>query len=307
MQFDYRATSKIISYMPERIKNALLSLDKRVLYKITELRLHSGGCVGVVIAGKNYYLSGAGITKDASFSFKSDASEVENVLYNLCGGSFFVHENSLSEFYMAVDGIRVGISGRAKITDGKAVGISDIFGLCIRIPHHIENASKNLYDILLSSGFHNSCGVLIVSKPGVGKTTLLRDLALKLSSGEKPFRVCVIDERCEIYDKDLFSLSHCDFLQCVDKINGIETASRLLSPEIIICDEISCPEEAEKIARIKSRGIIFICSFHADSAANALGKDYIKIMFKEKVFDSVYELSRDGQAVLGKYTRYGND
>ena len=47
----------------------------------------------------------------------------------------------------------------------------------------------------------------------------------------------------------LFDRCCVDFLKGIDKIKGMEIAGRVLSPEIIICDEIATPEEAEKITR----------------------------------------------------------
>ncbi len=300
-----KSLEKAAGFLPKKISDSIYSLSTQTYNSITELRLHKNGCVGVVIDNQNHYLSPAGITADANYAYKTSANDIEDFLYNLCDGSVFIHENTIKNFYISIDNIRVGISGKAKYTDGKISTLSDITGLCIRLPRYIENFASELYGILMDKGFDDGAGVLISSKPGIGKTTLLKDLSVKLSSSNqknKPYRVCVIDEREEIYDEKLFSSTHCDFLLGVDKIQGIETASRLLSPQIIICDELSGYDEALKICKIKSRGIVFICSVHADSPDGVLSKDYLKEMFDEKIFKGIYHLTKDGRNVTGKYT-----
>ncbi|MBQ8759471.1 MAG: hypothetical protein IJZ20_07240, partial [Clostridia bacterium] len=184
----------------------------------------------------------------------------------------------------------------------------EISSINIRLARHIPGCSESLMKHIGEKGFEDGKGILIISKPGIGKTTLLRDLAVNLSSENKYGlkRVCVIDERDEIHMENVFENCCVDFLSGMSKTKGIETACRLLSPEIIICDEISGSEEAQKIILQKNSGVIFIASYHADSTESALKKEYIKRMFDDGVFSHLFLLTRNSKKVEGFLHRYEN-
>ena len=304
---------KLRASLPQNICQALLSVPKSVSDKICEIRLRSDGVTGITIEDKNCFLSADGISHSAKASLHTTNSELKEFIYKFCKGSVFTHENTLSDFFVVNDGIRIGIGGDAIIKSGNIVSVNNISSVNIRIPRHVNNCSDFLIEHIENHGFPDGKGILIISSPGIGKTTLLRDLAKQLSSGEsdggkiKPKRVCVIDERHEIYMPKIFSDCCIDFLSGVSKTKGIEIASRVLSPQIIICDEISGPEEAEKIAQIKNSGVIFIASMHSDSHSNLIKKSYVRKMFTEGVFGTFCCLTRKDGKVIGEITEYSDD
>ena len=303
---DTSSLFKIKSYLPANISNALSRLDKTTLDRISEIRLRKDGITSLTIDGKNQILTLCGITRDIRNGIKCTKSDIEDFIYRFCRGSIYTHENTLCDFYIVNDGIRVGLSGEAIYKNGALSGIGEVQSLCIRLPRHIEGCSEPLMNHIKENGFHDGRGILIISSPGIGKTTLLRDLAMKLSCDRDCgfHRVCVIDERCEIYMDRIFSECCTDFLSGIGKIKGLEIACRVLSPEIIICDEISGPDEAEKITRQKNSGVTFIASYHAQNPYDAIRKDYINKMFKENVFSHLYCLERHKQDVIGKLYDY---
>lgn len=296
---------KLLSCLPQSISLSLSSLSKSVIDRICEIRLHSDGITGITIDGKNMFLSQNGITSDPTTSLGISNKELNDFLYKFCKGSIFTHENTLPEFFIVSDGIRVGIGGEAVIKSGNIASVSNISSLNIRIPRHINNCSDFLIKHIEENGFPDGKGILIISSPGIGKTTILRDLAKKLSQGTlhceklQPRRVCVIDERHEIFMPKVFNNCCIDFLSGISKIKGIEIASRVLSPEIIICDEIASQEEAKKITERKNSGIIFIASMHSDSYNNVIKKEYVYNMFSEGIFGTVCCLTRKNGKVAG--------
>lgn len=289
---------RLKQYLPSSISHALSRLDKTVLDRISEIRLHSGGVVYVTVESKNYMLSNSGISKSAKPAIHISNEEIEDFIYKFCKGSVYSHEDTLSEFYLTGDSVRVGISGEAIYKNGKLQSVGRVSGVNIRIPRHIPGCSDALIKHIEYEGFPDGRGILIISPPGVGKTTVLRDLAQKLSCPLSDYpehrarRVCVIDERREIYMDKVFSQCCIDFLSGVDKLKGLEIAARVLSPEIIICDEIASVSEAERITRQKNSGIIFIASMHADNYEDLMKKDYINAMFESGVFSTVFALKR---------------
>lgn len=310
---DVNKITKLRPYLPQSISHALSRLDKSVHDSINEIRLHAGGATYITIDGKNCVLSSSGISAGCRGGICVTSEEIEDFIYKFCKGSVYCHEDTLGEFYITNEGIRAGLAGEAVYKNGILKSVGKITSVNIRIPRHINGCSDELVSHIEQNGFADGKGILVISSPGVGKTTLLRDLALKLScspeniSGREIMRVTVIDERKEIFIEKLFSECCIDFLSGVDKLKGIEIASRVLSPQIIICDEIASPEEAEKITRQKNSGIVFIASIHADSIEDVLKKDYVRRMFENNVFGIIYRLYRNGRKVCGEISRYRDD
>lgn len=297
-------------YLPTSVSHSLTRLSKSCLDKISEIRLRAGSVISVTVEGENLFLTQSGISKDPTGAINLTREQLEDFIYKFCKGSVYTHESTLCDFYITNGGIRVGIGGECIARENGKFCVGNISSLNIRIPRHIPGCSKILMEHIIKNGFNDGKGILIASNPGVGKTTLLRDLAIQLSSGKRlgdgfsPKRVTVIDERDEIYLPGIFSKSICDFLSGMTKIKGIEIACRVLSPQIIICDEIASPEEAEKITRAKNSGIIFIASIHSDSFENALKKDYIKNMFDKGVFGTCLTLSGHGEKMKSEIHEY---
>lgn len=90
-------------------------------------------------------------------------------------------------------GIRIGVCGCGIVHGGRITGIRDISSLSIRIPHEIKGCGQ---DVLQTALIGKTDNILILSPPGGGKTTLLRESIRLLSlSGN---RVAVADERGEL-------------------------------------------------------------------------------------------------------------
>ncbi len=291
---------KIHHCLPSSVTGALSRLDKATIDRISEIRLRAGGITTVTIEGQNRVLSVKGLTNDTSLAINCTKADIEDFIYKFCKGAVFAHEGTICENYIVNDAIRVGL-GFTGANNSK-----DISSVNIRLARHIPGCSKKLSEHIQENGFIDGKGILVISSPGIGKTTLLRDLAYNLSSGKygRMNRVCVIDERNEIYMDNVFDSCCIDFLSGIGKCKGIETASRLLSPEIIICDEISGYDEATKISLQKNSGIVFIASFHADSFESALRKDFISKMFRDEVFSHMYLLSRASSKINGELWEY---
>ncbi len=295
------AINKILKSFPQRISYAISALNVIDFNKICEIRIHNSGIMSLTIDGKSKILE---LNNKA---VRISAEEITEFIYKICSGSVYTKEESFKNFYITVNGIRIGFSGEAIIENGKYAGISEIHGLNIRIPRHIDGCANEIIDYIKMKQFPDGKGILIISKPGMGKTTLIRDLILQLTDATKqisPRRITVIDERKEIYMNNIFENCTVDFLSGVDKIFGIETAVRVLSPEIIVCDEISGPEEALEITKRKNNGTIFIASVHSDNFETAIKKDYISKMFTDGVFGCGYTIYKKENKINGYLTEF---
>ena len=217
--------------------------------------------------------------------------ELSDILEGMCQGSLYAFSETINQGYISLPhGIRVGVCGRATSEGGRIIGVREISSLSIRIPSKIINAGDEICDLIDS--FDRTCGVLIYAPPGEGKTTLLTSIALKMAGGEHPKRVCVIDTRGEL------AASLRDRELCLDVLSGyprglgIDIATRTMSPELIVCDEIGDTEEAEAIISAQNSGVPFVASAHADNVEGLLRRTAIARLHGARVFFAYIGIKR---------------
>ncbi len=268
--------------LPSRVRLEIINAAKK-LDRVEEIRLHCGRRATLTSLGKNI-ATPAVLTR----------SEMDAVLMHLCEGSVYAYRDTIAEGYISLrGGIRVGVCGRAALSGGKICGVYDIDTLVIRIPHPSPPLGKEIIKLMNDCGF--TSGVLIYSPPGVGKTTLLRSLAIMLSSGKDAKRVSVIDTRGELaYSLDSPTLC-VDLLSGYPKHVGLTLASRTLGPEVMICDEIGSRAEAEAICEAHNCGVPLIATAHASSVRELLGRSGMGVLHRAGAFGAYVGISRSGR------------
>ena len=265
--------------LPPRIRADIINAAKK-LERVEEIRLHCGRRVTLTSLGRNYATPSV-LTR----------SEMDSVLLHLCDGSVYAYRDTIAEGYISLrGGIRVGVCGRAAMSGGKICGVYDIDTLVIRIPHPAPPLGKEIVELMSESGFTR--GVLIYSPPGVGKTTLLRSLAVMLSSGKDARRVSVIDTRGELaYSLDSPTLC-IDLLSGYPKHLGLALASRTLGTEVMICDEIGGKADADAICEAHNCGVPLIATAHASSVRELLGRTGMGLLHRAGTFGAYVGISR---------------
>ena len=265
-------------WLPESIASALKNFKP-----ITdELHLRADGTASVTSCGRSIRL-GVGCTR----------SELETVLGRLCAGSIHSYGESLKNGYIDLgNGWRAGICGEA-VTDGRNINsVRSVSSINIRIPHFAENVSGRLYERITSGG--RISGTLIYSPPGEGKTTLLRDLAYRLSRGERAWRVALIDTRGELYDGRHMAGGMLDVYTGYPKARAIELATRTMNPQCLICDEIGTYDEAEALLTAQNAGVPLIASTHAADMNGLLRRKNIRLLHDAYIFERYVGIKRRG-------------
>lgn len=246
----------------------------------SEIRIHANATVKLLCKG--------GIVNTKIYV---SAGDMEGIVLCLCQGSIYAHMNTIKEGYISIGkGVRAGVCGRAIFESGKIQGISDITSIILRIPNKIPFAGDYVFSFMKEKNF--LCSLALYSPPGVGKTTILRDLICTLSQ-KTSLRFAVIDSREEITPfLSPEELSGADVFLGYPKGLGMELATKSMTPQIIICDEISSPHEAAAVIKAAHSGVSLVTTTHAATFSELCSKEIFKPFIKEGVFDYAVGISR---------------
>ena len=225
-------------------------------------------------------------------------NEIIGILQNICNNSIYTYQNQICNGFITLPGgNRVGIAGNVVIKDGQVSNISYIYSLNFRISHQINGASDNILKYVLDTENNTIFNTLIVSPPGAGKTTMIRDLAKRISNGinEINFRgldVSIIDERGEIaaMTKGITFNDvgiRTDVLDNVPKTIGIRMAVRSMAPKVIIADEIGNKDDVNIINYAICSGVKCIFSAHGSNMEDLLKNNEINKIINLQLFSKI--------------------
>lgn len=270
----------VSSYMTERIRYAMLSVDYLQKEYLSEVRLRSGKPITFVSTGCIAFLSIDGILepRPTNKSLIVDADEIKMIVDKLCRYSHHTHIRELkSGCFVIENGIRVGAAG---FCTPDSV-IRNFSSLNFRIAREVKGCADSLFSQLYGSN------VLICGGVNSGKTTLLRDLCRQFGDNCK---VSLIDERNEIsatvgglqtLDVGLMT----DVIVGSNRADGIISAVRTLSPDYIFCDEIAEHCDSEAILHASGCGVRFVSTIHAENYTKLMSRKVFSELYTDSFFD----------------------
>ena len=231
-------------------------------------------------------------------SYTITTNEIIGILQNICNNSIYTYQNQICNGFITLPGgNRVGIAGNVVIKDGQVSNISYIYSLNFRISHQINGASDNILKYVLDTENNTIFNTLIVSPPGAGKTTMIRDLAKRISNGinEINFRgldVSIIDERGEIAAMTKGIIFNdvgirTDVLDNVPKSIGIRMAVRSMAPKVIIADEIGNKDDVNIINYAICSGVQCIFTAHGSNMEDLLKNNEINKIINLQLFSKI--------------------
>lgn len=275
------------------LKNPLLAVPREVKAKTHEIRLRSGRPVMLSLPDADVFVDSRGrISPEPGMDpLVVGRGEIDGIFRILCGSSVYSHQNEIKNgFVVLKGGHRAGLCGTAVVSSGRVENIRDISSINLRIARQIKGSADPVARMLVCPD--GISGALLFGPPGCGKTTVLRDLARKLSSGESPagrLRVAIVDERGEIAATYAGQPQNelgpcCDVLDGYPKGEGILQAVRGLSPDVIICDEIGGPEDAGAVAATLNAGVAVVASAHAQSLEELKSRPHLRALLKTRAF-----------------------
>lgn len=266
---------------------------------LNEIRFRMDKPIVVFMNGQAFFLGENGLTNNIAQAIIATKTMIEDIVYRASECSIYsVNEQIKLGFVMASSGVRIGLAGTIVVDGGAVKTIRDFTSINIRIPHEIRGCCLNAFsDIVQNGGIKNT---LIISPPGCGKTTFLRDFLKQLSSKNYCLNVLVVDERGEIacqsdkgqaFDVGNFS----DIISFSPKNRAIEHGIRVLSPNLVVTDELSGEDDVLAIIRAINSGVGIISSIHADSIETLKRKKEFSKLFENNYFERFVVLSsREG-------------
>jgi len=191
--------------------------------------------------------------------------------------------DSTAQGYITTEGgHRIGLCGETVVRQGTVTGIKNISSLCIRIARDFPGIAKAAGNLTGS--------VLILGPPGWGKTTLLRDL---IRQRERMERVCVVDERGELFPEGIPRGNRVDVLSGCSKQEGITMLLRTMGPNCIAVDEITDREDALALMQAANCGVLLLATAHALSLTDLRQRSIYRLLLENHVFDTFLVLKKD--------------
>lgn len=198
-------------------------------------------------------------------------------------------------------GNRVGVVGSAVIENGQVININYISSLNFRIARQQIGCSNKIIEDIIDIKNNTIHNTLIVSPPGCGKTTLLRDVIRSISNGINVFgfkgkTVGVVDERGEIAamykgipQNDVGIRT--DVVDNMPKPEAMRMLVRSMAPDVIACDEIGGKEDVDAIDYAVCSGVKGIFTAHGKDIEEISKNPQISKLLEKNIFERIILLN----------------
>jgi stage III sporulation protein AA len=243
----------MLDFLPKNIMDGLNCLNMQYLY---EIRLRINAPIIINYREKYVYLGRYGIVGQAKNALICTMEDIEECVYKAGKYSVYSVEEQIKRGFITAEcGERIGLAGEYVFENGKPLALRNYTSLCIRVPHEIFDCGAEIYNSCMRDKVRS---VLIMSPPGLGKTTILRDLG-RIISEQTQKNVLICDERGEISAGKLGFT--CDVMKFADKSTAFEMGVRAMRPEVVITDELSV-NDCNAVQKVINAGIKVLASAH---------------------------------------------
>ena len=295
-----KAAQQIRQYLPPRLSRPLSALDR--LDGWEEIRLRGGRPLAVFSEGTIWYVTGAGeICEVPGEALHIRREDLKETLSLMTGGSVYAREDELSQGYLTLPGgHRVGVVGQVVVQQGKVKRLLHPGGMNIRRCREFLGVAKPLVNQLHSGRQWRN--TVIISPPGCGKTTLLRDLVRLISNGipRQQIRgrsVGLVDERSEVAachrGIPTFEIGvHTDVVDACPKAEGMLMLLRSMGPEVLATDELGRAEDAVAVREALNGGVSVLTTVHAKDVMEGAQRPHIGPLLRDGSFCRAVTLSR---------------
>lgn len=299
----------ILRALPQNLRKLLLSIPIGILKDLEEIRIRQGRPLMIYSNGRDYFLCNNGtVNQHPRSAYLVSDTDSRAILELISDYSVYAFEEELSCGFITLQGgYRVGLSGKVIIDSRGTIKFQHITSFNLRISREIKGVANKIIPYTVKS--NHVLHTLILSAPQMGKTTLIRDFAKKISNGFPGFKglkVGIVDERSEIAgschgipQNDVGIRT--DVLDGCPKAAGITMLIRSMSPNVIVTDEVGKPDDVEAIEDALNAGITVITTAHSSGLEDAKRRPILESILQKGIFQRILVLGNSlGTGTLEK-------
>jgi len=278
----------VFEYLPATIKDKVCLSPN---LQIEEIRLRGGKPLMVKAVQETHVID-----------YIVKQQEILQVFERICENSVYSYRRQICDGYITIKGgNRVGIVGSAVVDNGQVININYISSLNFRIARQKIGCSDSIIDDIIDVTNDSVYNTLIVSPPGCGKTTLLRDVIRNISNGVEKIgfkgkNVGVVDERGEIAamykgipQNDIGIRS--DVIDNMPKHEAMRLLVRSMCPNVIACDEIGSIEDINAIDYAMCSGVKGIFTAHGRNVDEVNRNPELSKLLNKHIFERIILLN----------------